>query len=125
MAAKSTTNRQLLSAAAEQLSILAALSTAGVWSHAPEAPASEWLVSSLASIALFSAGWLLVARRLGAHTVSPSRDLAYSLARTMESWATTWGLAGLLAVTTVAPDGFRVWLALLVGAAMLCGLRLP
>ena len=123
MAANSTSKGQQLSAVAEQLSILAALSIAGVWSHAPDAPKSDWLISSLASIALFSASWLFIARRLGAHTIAPSRDLSYSLARTIESWATTWGLAGLLAVTTIAPDGFRVWLALLVGAAMLCALR--
>ena len=123
LAEKTASTRQLFSAVAEHSSILAALSVAGVWSHGTESPTSDWLTASLASVALFHVGWLLVARRLGAHAVSPSRDLAYSVARTMESWATTWGLAGLLAVTTIAPDGFQVWLALLAGAAMLCALR--
>lgn len=104
--------------------MLAALSVAGLWTRVPGAPLEETLWTSAALFGLFAASWVLVARRLGVHVVSPSRDLTRSTLRTMEAWAATWGLAGLLTVTVAVTDAFYVWDALVVGAALLALLRL-
>ena len=104
--------------------ILAALSAAGAWSRTPSYQSIGFPYGSLTLISFFSISWLFIARRFSAHSVSPSRDLKFSVMRTAEAWATTWGLAGLMSVTTVAPPTFDIWLALVVGGALLTLLRL-
>ena len=116
--------RRSLTTSAELLCILIALSAGGMWSASSYATAGEFALSVVTLCALFLGGWLVIARRLGARVVSPSRNLAYALMRTMESWATTWGLAGLLAVSTVTPPTFAIWRLFLVGALLLAFLRL-
>lgn len=95
-----------------------------MWSAASYASAGDFALSVASLCTFFLGGWMVVARRLGARAVSPGRNLTFSLVRTMESWTTTWGLAGLLAVSTVTPPEFAIWRLLLVGALLLAFLRL-
>lgn len=75
-------------------------------------------------VGVFLATWILIARRISAHAISPRRNLSMAVVRTMEAWIATWGLAGLLCISTFAPPGFHAWIALLVGAGCLTFLQL-
>src|SRR5690606_31605139 len=69
---------------------------------------------------VFAVIWLAIARRLRVNLISPSRNLTLSLLRTIEAWAATWGIAGMLALTITPPlDTMRIWLVLFAGAALL------
>lgn len=120
----SRATRQRLNTTAELACLLAALSAAGLWTRVPDAAWTDTIWTSLALLCVFAGCWVATARRLGAHSVSPSRNLAWSLLRTMEAWLTTWGVAGLITVTVAATANFHVWIALFVGAALLALLRL-
>ena len=104
---------------ADLLSILAALSVAGIWSGHAAASAVEVATYVTALMGMFGAVWLIISRRLGANSVPPSRNLSLSLRRTIESWAATWGIAGLLSVSTIANAEFSIWVALVAGLAIL------
>ncbi|MCK5944807.1 MAG: sugar transferase [Planctomycetes bacterium] len=106
------------------LCILAALSAAGAWHGSAYGSTAELCGTVLALWGLFGGAWLLIARRLGAHSVPSNRNLTLSLRRTLESWAATWGIAGLFVVTTIAPAHLQIWMVLVVGAALLAFLRL-
>ncbi|MCB9878036.1 MAG: sugar transferase [Planctomycetes bacterium] len=111
-------SRRLATHVVDQLCILAALSVAGLWSGHD----GGMIITAAAILAVagtFGVVWSMIARRLGAHSIPPSRNLALSLRRTLEAWAATWGLAGMLAVTVVAPTDLRIWLVLLLGAGLL------
>jgi exopolysaccharide biosynthesis polyprenyl glycosylphosphotransferase len=116
--------RRLNTTIAELLCILAALSAAGLWTTSAQVSTEAQIGAALGLWGMFGAGWLLIARRLGAHSIPPSRNLTLSLRRTLESWAATWGITGLLAVTTIAPAHLQIWIVLVVGAALLAFLRL-
>ena len=73
---------------------------------------------------MFGVIWLLIARRLAAHAVPPSRNLPLALRRTTEAWAATWGIAGMLAMTTIEPESVSIWLVFLSGLALLAFIRL-
>ena len=100
--------------------VLAALSLAGCWEgHAGES--YPQIVGEIAGLwLLFAAIWLAIGIRLGVYQVSPSRNLGASLRRGLEAWAATWGLAGLVAVSTFTHAEFSIWLTLLYGALGTC-----
>jgi len=111
--------RRLAATLADLLSILAALSCSGIWSGHAEATSLELATYVTTVTGMFGAVWMLISRRLGAYSIPPSRNFAQSLRRTGESWAATWGIAGLLAVSTVANEQFSIWLVLAIGMAFL------
>jgi len=104
--------------------IAGALSAAGIWAGTEGQPPGRNLAVGSAHIAIFAVIWSLIASRLGIYYVPSYRNRAQSLRRATETWATTWGVAGLLTVSTIAPAHFHIWLALAVGLAGLLGVRL-
>lgn len=116
--------RRLASTTAELLCILAALSAAGLWQAHSEHAAGSILLQALGLWAIFGVIWTLIARRIGVSLVPPSRNLALSMRRTTEAWAATWGIAGMLTITTVQPSGLNIWLVLVAGLGLLSFLRL-
>ncbi len=115
---------RLATSLADVFGILAALSCAGLWAGSDSASWASLAAERGAVFATFAVAWLLIARRLGAYGVAPGRNLQLSLRRTMEAWAATWGIAGLLVVSTVDPAALDVWLVLLAGAGALAFVRL-
>lgn len=120
----SRSHRRLTTTFAELFCILIALSAAGLWAPSVDAFDAAPLGTALGLWAVFSTGWILISKRLGAHSIPPSRNLPLSLRRTLESWAATWGITGLLTVTTVASEHLDIWIVLIVGAALMAFLRL-
>jgi exopolysaccharide biosynthesis polyprenyl glycosylphosphotransferase len=104
----------LVYAALDCLGILVALGVGGSWVAAPLA-----LPHVAAIAAIFVVSWLVVANRIGAYRVAPSRNLAVALRRGLEAWGATWGIAGVLALSIFASTPFSVWLVLVVGAGIL------
>lgn len=116
--------RRLATPLAELLCILAALSCSGAWAGHDGDSVGRILVSVGGLWSMFGLIWLLIARRLGAHAISPSRNLALALRRTTEAWAATWGIAGMLTMTTIKPESVSIWLVFLTGLALLAFIRL-
>lgn len=73
---------------------------------------------------VFGVIWMLIERRLGVNLVPPSRNLAISLRRTTEAWAATWGIAGMVTITTMQPSNLNIWLVLFAGLGFLSFARL-
>jgi exopolysaccharide biosynthesis polyprenyl glycosylphosphotransferase len=117
-------SRRLVAHAAELLSILAALSCAGLWTGDGERSVNRILLHAIMLWSMFGAIWLIIARRLGVSLVPPGRNLAVSLRRTIEAWAATWGIAGMLSITTMQLPGLSIWVVLFAGAAFLTFARL-
>ena len=116
--------RRHLYSLAEHGCIVAAVAAALLVDR-PDAPVSLGeVVATLAIVLCFGLTWSIIARRIGSRAISPRRNLSMAVMRTTEAWIATWGLAGLLAVTTVAPAGFNAWIALPIGGACLLGLQL-
>ncbi len=114
---------RLANTMAELLCILAALSCAGVWT-ADARPTEHMIVEAIGLWTVFGVIWLLIGRRLGVNLIPPNRNLALSLKRTAESWAATWGIAGVLTISTVDLPNLSIWLVLLSGLALLSLVRL-
>jgi len=100
--------------------LLAALSLAGSWSGHIGESYPQIVAEVLGLWLLFATVWLLIGSRLGVYQVSPSRNLGASLRRNLETWAATWGLAGLVAISTFTHAEFSIWLALVYGAIGTC-----
>ena len=111
--------RRLASMLVDLLCIFAALSGAGMWRGYEGTTAQQMAIEVTVLMGMFASIWMLIATRLGAYSIPPSRNLRMSLRRTAEAWAATWGIAGLLAVSTVASNELGIWLVLLFGAALL------
>jgi exopolysaccharide biosynthesis polyprenyl glycosylphosphotransferase len=79
--------------------ILGALSLSGVWVRQHGEPVELVALEVGAIWAAFAIGWLLIATRLGAYQIPPGRNLPASLRRATESWAATWGISGLVAIS--------------------------
>lgn len=105
-------------------SILAALICAGMWPVRESTQFGSAVLLAAAHVSLFGLVWLLIANRLGTYNIPAGRNLRGCLLRTAEAWAATWGVAGLLANSILAPDRLDIWLVLLVGAALLGTSRL-
>lgn len=103
--------------------ILAALSCAGIWSSNGRGPLALALDVAL-HFGLFAVVWVLVATRLGTYQIPVHRNRRQALRSMVEAWATTWGVAGLLAVSALGHPAFEVWAALLAGLVALSLARL-
>lgn len=104
--------------------IAAALVVAGVWRGRPEATGAEATYEIFAHVALFGVVWMLVASRLGTYSIAVARDRRRALTCLIEAWGTTWGIAGLVAVTTLPHPKLSIWLVLVIGMVLLAAVRL-
>ena len=82
------------------------------------------MVEAMGLWAVFGVIWLVIVRRLGVNLIPSNRSLPLSLKRTAESWAATWGIAGMLTVSTVDLPNLNIWLVLIIGLALLSFIRL-
>jgi exopolysaccharide biosynthesis polyprenyl glycosylphosphotransferase len=103
--------------------ILLALSCAGAWSGHSGDPlvvaatvGLHWCVYALV--------WTLLANRLGTYLVSARRNRGQAVRVAMETWATTWGVGGLVSLSLFAHPSLEIWLVLVAGAGFLAATRL-
>jgi len=82
------------------------------------------LATALGLWALFGVIWTLIAKRLGVNLIPANRNLSLSLRRTIEAWAATWGIAGMLTVSTFDLPQLSIWMVLIVGIALLTFTRM-
>ncbi len=104
--------------------ILGALTLGGVWRTAQAASPLQGLIQASIHTAVFVAVWQLVANRLGLHVLPVRRNKGLALRRVIESWATTWGVGGLVSVSLFEHLHMNVWTVLFAGIVLLAGYRL-
>src|SRR5262245_47756083 len=94
-------------AALDSLGLLVALGCSGLLGGAQ----TGWLFAAdtAAVIAMFALTWLAIAIHMRVYRVAPEHNLSLAVRRSLEAWAATWGVAGIVALTTVAAHGFSVW----------------
>ncbi len=78
----------------------------------------------VAHASIFGFVWVLIANRLGTYFIPSHRNLRASLLSTAEAWASTWGVAGLLTISTLAHPSLDIWVVLIAGAVLLATSRL-
>lgn len=110
---------RLLGTATDLAAILVALSASGLLPPGNGGDPVHWCV-----LALIPVVWLLAAERIGVHRVPPGRNLLTALRRSMEAWAATWGVGGVLLLSLAHSPTSSVWLLLAIGAGLLAGTRM-
>ena len=115
---------QLTSVLIDLVSILAALSCAGIWAGHHDHTAWQVAADVAGHSALFGVIWVLVASRLGTYHIPLRRNRKAALRSVAETWATTWGVAGLLSVSILANTEVNIWFALVAGFGFLMATRL-
>jgi exopolysaccharide biosynthesis polyprenyl glycosylphosphotransferase len=116
----SRSHHHLAGVAFDLACLFGALTGAGVWSgHYAEESDLQITLEVLAIWGAFSLVWLLIATRLGVYHVAPSRNLGAAARRATESWAATWGVAGLVSVSTIAHPALSMPLLLGLGLLLL------
>ena len=110
-----------IAAALDSLGLVAVLACSGLW---PDF-GTTWTVTTDRGVvlALFVLLWLATASHIGVYRAAPSHNLLLACRRTLEAWAATWGVAGLLTITTVAPPSFSIWFVLAWGSVHLVAVR--
>jgi len=81
------------------------------------------LAHQLATPLTYALVWSGVARHIGVYRAIPRHSLMLALRRTFDAWIATWGLGGIIALSTVAPAESAVWTMLLFGLVTLITLR--
>jgi len=104
--------------------ILAALSCAGLWAGRQLESLAMVIADATAHGLLFSTVWVLVGNRLGTYQVPVQRNCKQALRSMVEAWATTWGVAGLIAVSTLDHAHLSIWLVLVYGLLLMTVARL-
>ena len=96
----------------------------GATSAAPAATGG-WLDvwHQLATPLTYAVIWLVVGHHIGVYRAIPRHSLLLALRRTFDAWIATWGLGGLLALSTSSPADLAIWIALIIGLATLLSLR--
>ncbi|HEX5050611.1 MAG TPA: sugar transferase [Planctomycetota bacterium] len=112
-------HRRVASSFADLVCLLAALSCGGVWSHSAGQPRAWFLAMAVAHVAIFVVVWSLIANRLGTYRVAARRNRGLALRRVAETWAATWGVAGLLATSAMDHPDFDIWFVLGAGWLLL------
>ncbi|MCR9246260.1 MAG: sugar transferase [bacterium] len=120
----STRHIRLASLLVDLVCLVAALLLAGVWSARGSASGWHAAYEAGAHVALFGTIWALGTSRLGTYAISVQRDPRRALRNLVEAWAITWGVAGLIAVTTLQHPSLSIWLVLLYGFGLLLLVRL-
>jgi len=120
----STRQARLTSQAIDVGCILIALAISGMWGK--EDGGAGWSTTSdaLAHGLLFSAIWLLITSRLGSYNITAQRDRKRAVTSLIEAWTMTWGIAGLIAVTTLGHPHPSIWLVLGLGFTLLLLVRM-
>lgn len=113
-----------LRAAFDLACIFFALGAAGAWSGHEGESTLQAVAEVVGLWGMFSTIWILISSRLGTYQVSPSRNIGASIRRGAEVWAATWGLAGLVSISTFSHPQFSIWIVLVVGLVGLCLVRL-
>jgi exopolysaccharide biosynthesis polyprenyl glycosylphosphotransferase len=80
--------------------------------------------SATASAAIHLALWGIISTRVGAYLVAANQNLRYALGRMFETWAATWGVAGLLSATAGWGSASSAWWTLLFGTIGLALVRM-
>lgn len=103
---------------------IAVMVVVGATSAAPAATGG-WLDvwHQLATPLTYAVIWLVVGHHIGVYRAIPRHSLLLALRRTFDAWIATWGLGGLLALSTAAPADLAIWIALIIGLATLLSLR--
>jgi len=104
--------------------VLVALTVGGVWGSVDSAQADLGLIPAVAYVLTFLCVWQLVSSRLGLGLIPVQRNQPLVLRRVAESWATTWGVGGLLSVSLFEHPGVDVWTVLAIGFGLLLGYRI-
>jgi exopolysaccharide biosynthesis polyprenyl glycosylphosphotransferase len=107
-------------AALDSLGLFVALACSGLLGGAN----TGWLfaVDAGAVVAMFVLVWFAIAIHMRVYRVTPEHNLSLAVRRSLEAWAATWGVAGIVALTTVA-HGFSVWFVLAAQTAFLVTIR--
>ncbi|MCA8951660.1 MAG: sugar transferase [Planctomycetes bacterium] len=121
---QSTRHTRLTGLALDVGCLAAALFAAGAWSPRVGNTAWQTTYEGLAHVLLFATVWTFCSSRLGTYTVSVRRDPERAFRSLLEAWPTTWGVAGLIAVTTLQHPHLSIWLTLVYGLALLAVARL-
>ncbi len=109
-----------LIAALDCVGLLTALGCSGLW----RSTESGWAIADASAVtAMFVLLWFTIALHMRVYRVAPEHNLALAARRTLEAWAAAWGVSGIVALTTVAPHGFSVWLVLAMQAVTLVSIR--
>src|SRR5687767_7522750 len=104
--------------------ILVALASAGLLLPSTQSSGASSLLAHAGVASIYVVVWLIVASRIGVYNVPPGRNLAVAVRRTLEAWAATWGVAGVLLLSILSTSPASVWLLLAAGAMTLTLLRL-
>ena len=99
--------------------VFGALGASGAFAGREGANLQQILGDYAALCLTFGTCWAIASLRLGAYRVAPSRDLPAALKRMAETWAVTWGVAGLIASSAGFADSLAIWITLLTGFALL------
>lgn len=103
---------------------IAVMVVVGATSAAPAATGG-WLDvwHQLATPLTYAVIWLVVGHHIRVYRAIPRHSLLLALRRTFDAWIATWGLGGLLALSTAAPADLAIWITLIIGLATLLSLR--
>jgi exopolysaccharide biosynthesis polyprenyl glycosylphosphotransferase len=119
----SRSHHRFASLASDLACIFGALSLSGVWAGHPGQSTTEITLEVGAIWSVFAIVWLLIATRLGAYQIPAGRNLQASLRRTAESWAATWGISGLVAVSVLPCAELSVLMLFGLGLVLLLSAR--
>jgi exopolysaccharide biosynthesis polyprenyl glycosylphosphotransferase len=98
-------------------SILAALIGSGLFRDPAAGTIAPLDAAAVAS--MFVLLWFAVAAHIGVYRVAPQHNILLALRRTLDAWALTWGVGGIVAITTVASHDFSVWIVMGLGCVLL------
>lgn len=86
---------------------------------------AAWLepVEMTAVAGMFVLLWFAIATHVGVYRVAPEHNLLTALRRSIDAWGVTWGVGGIVAVTTVAPPALSIWMVLVLGGALVITTR--
>lgn len=103
--------------------ITLALSAGGLWIRHGE---STWrfAVHASAHLVIFCSLWVVIAHRLGTSTLPLRTMRNLALRRMLETWAATWGIGGLLALSVFDAPHLNAWTVFFTGLLLLTTYRL-
>ncbi|MBL8750989.1 MAG: sugar transferase [Planctomycetes bacterium] len=73
----------------------------------------------LTHVGVFASVWLLVSSRLGTASFPVRLSRRLALQRMLEAWAVTWGVSGLVVVSSFAQPHLEIWTVLVAGLLLL------
>lgn len=110
---------RLLGLVVDQIGIAIAVVAGGVWAEAAANPTVGTIARGLLSHGLFIAAWALLASRLLLYEVPVNRHRRQALRLMLETWLTTWGIAGLATALAIGMEKVDLLSTLWVGVPAL------